>query len=163
MMASVWIIGCGNPLRGDDGLGWHAAARLAGELDEQSSRVIACHQLTPELAEPIGRADLVIFIDAEQGQPAGQVRCRQIAASNGTGAFSHHMTPGNLLAAARELFGSSPEAILFSVGAERFDCSDRLSESVAAALPELIERVGELVARRLRATAKTSAAGGGRA
>lgn len=70
-MAHTLIIGYGNPLRGDDGLGWHVAQRLAAVLPQHRARIEVCHQLTPELAEPISRADLVIFIDAEDLAPAG--------------------------------------------------------------------------------------------
>ena len=62
-MARALIIGYGNPLRGDDGLGWRAAEQLAEIIPQSEAEVIACHQLTPELAEPISRARLVIFID----------------------------------------------------------------------------------------------------
>src|SRR5580704_15594719 len=47
------VIGYGNPLRSDDALGWHASRLLAQALAGQEVDVITCHQLTPELAEPL--------------------------------------------------------------------------------------------------------------
>jgi hydrogenase maturation protease len=145
-MARTLIIGYGNPLRGDDGLGWHAAERLAAVLPETEVEIMTCHQLTPELAEPISRAGLVVFIDAEQHESAGRVACQTITAGESPpSALSHHVTPATLLAWARGLYGTCPEAIAFSVSGQSFGCEEGLSPPVSAALPRLIERVCRLV------------------
>ena len=73
-MARVLILGCGNPLRGDDGVGWHAAERLLKRSAELDATIKSCHQLTPELAEPVSKAERVIFIDARIGQTPGSPR-----------------------------------------------------------------------------------------
>ena len=54
------VIGYGNSLRGDDGAGPYAARLLQNMNDEGGWDIVACHQLTPELAETISRASLVI-------------------------------------------------------------------------------------------------------
>jgi hydrogenase maturation protease len=157
-MAKALIIGYGNPLRGDDGLGWHAAQRLAAVLEEPEVQVIACHQLTPELAEPISRATWVVFIDAVQQEPAGRLSTQRITPETALpGAFSHHLTPLTLLAWAQELYGRCPEATLFSVSSQCFDCSEELSLPVAAAVPELVQWIYTLVSTRknLRYTSET--------
>lgn len=71
MKPKVLIVGYGNPLRRDDGVGWYAAQRLSHELSGEQAEVIACHQLMPELAERISQTDLVIFIDAAVGTSPG--------------------------------------------------------------------------------------------
>jgi hydrogenase maturation protease len=48
-MPGTLLIGYGNPLRGDDGLGWQVADQVARDADK-SIKVVATHQLTPELA-----------------------------------------------------------------------------------------------------------------
>src|SRR5271169_1528567 len=50
------IIGYGNPLRSDDGFGWHAGRLLAQSLADQDAKIITCHQLTPELAETLSQS-----------------------------------------------------------------------------------------------------------
>ena len=45
--AGVLVVGYGNPLRGDDGFGCHAAALLAADPRLEEARVLARHQLTP--------------------------------------------------------------------------------------------------------------------
>src|SRR5215471_13501794 len=91
-MADVLVIACGNPLRCDDGVAWHAADRLRSRLPS-TAQIMCVHQLTPELAEDISRADLVVFLDAsKQGQP-GAVRCQTISAESGEINVFHHLKP----------------------------------------------------------------------
>lgn len=137
-MGRVLVIGFGNPLRGDDGLGWVAAERLLGH--EEALEVLAVHQLTPELAEPVSRADLVIFIDARQDGTPGEVSLEAVLPEP-PAAFWHHVTPGILLGSAQTLYGRSPEAVLFSITGEEFGYREGLSPVVEAALPELLDRV----------------------
>jgi hydrogenase maturation protease len=66
LMPRILIIGYGNPLKSDDGLGWHAAQELSRELTPPGVKVIRAHQLTPELAEEASTAELVLFIDARE-------------------------------------------------------------------------------------------------
>nr|MDQ2730551.1 hydrogenase maturation protease [Armatimonadota bacterium] len=69
-MSGALVIGYGNPLRRDDGLGPMAAQRLAALADPLRVQVLTPYQLSPELAEPISQARFVLFIDAsEEGVP----------------------------------------------------------------------------------------------
>jgi hydrogenase maturation protease len=135
------VIGYGNPLRGDDGIGQHAARMLAECADLKHTKVIDCHQLTPELAEPISRATLVIFIDAARNEPPGIIRWHRLSPLPAPGAFTHNVSPQALLTSAQMLYGHCPAAILYSVGGQYFDYADTLSAPVQAALPRLLRRV----------------------
>lgn len=139
-MPRALIIGYGNPLRSDDGLGWQAAYRLAATLKKEAPvEVLAVHQLTPELGDSIRDAGLVLFIDAShQGQP-GTWRCAPVEwEATPSPALVHHLTPASLLAYARALFGASPPALLISVGGESFGYGEKLTPRVEAALPGVI-------------------------
>ena len=71
-MPRCLVIGFGNALRSDDGAGFKAAVLLEAELSSPTVSVIATHQLTPELAEPVARAleELeVMGWDVERIQP----------------------------------------------------------------------------------------------
>jgi len=61
------VIGIGNPLRGDDGVGAllaeQAALFTAADPDGPVA-VRSVQQLTPELAEELARLEAVLFIDA---------------------------------------------------------------------------------------------------
>lgn len=135
--APVLIIGYGNPLRRDDGIGLAAAQQLANDLDIPDVQVVACHQLTPELAEPISRTTRVIFIDARDDDPAGQVICQPLLrAPESAPAFAHHLTPAALLACAYVLYHANPsEALVMTVNGACFEYGEGLTPQVAAALP----------------------------
>ncbi len=148
-MASVLIIAYGNPLRCDDGLAWRAADELEGKLSSSEAEIHHAHQLAPEMAEDITRCDTVIFVDAaaaESGnrQP-GEVRCAEIALAEGPARFSHQLSPGAVVALARQLYGVSPRAFSVTLTGECFDHGESLSPEVAAALPALVVRIEALV------------------
>ena len=68
--AGVLVVGYGNPLCGDDGVGWHAAGLLASDPRLDGVRVVTHHQLAPELATDVSRASLVVLVDAStDGDP----------------------------------------------------------------------------------------------
>jgi len=147
-MARVLVIGYGNPLRGDDGLGWHAAECLAASLARLDVEIITCHQLTPELAEPVSRAERVIFIDAETRGPAGELAVRQLTPALAKHTrLSHTLDPATLLGSAREIYAVSPQGFVLSVAGESFAYGEDLSPRVQSALPELLRVANDLVAR----------------
>ena len=145
-MAGTLIIGYGNTLRSDDGLGWRAAEQIAAKQTGGDIAVQMHHQLGPELAQPLSEVDLAIFIDAGyQGVP-GRVSCQPVEPSDATSGFTHHVNPGVLLAMARHLFGRCPRAFIISVVGESFACGETLSPAVQRALPAVQKLVADLLA-----------------
>jgi hydrogenase maturation protease len=149
----ILVIGYGNPLRGDDGAGWYAAQRLADDAPA-AAEVVVCHQLTPELAEPISQAAAVIFIDAGYpADPAGVAPCPAVACqpitpcSTASAAVSHHLEPAGLLAYARLLYGRCPPAVLYTIPTVSFGYGEELSPAVLAMMPALIEAVHTRIAQ----------------
>jgi hydrogenase maturation protease len=140
-MRNVLVIGYGNPLRGDDGVGWKAAEALAAESAGPVA-VMPCHQLTPELADPISRSDLVIFVDACCDNIPGKLSSHLVRPDTSScDGFSHRVDPAALLASAARLYGRCPEAILISVSGEFFGYAEELSPAVQAVFPELLQCV----------------------
>jgi hydrogenase maturation protease len=137
------VIGIGNPLRGDDGLGWQAVQAL--KTLEAEVETLVCHGLVPELAETLAQVDHVIFVDADAGAVPGLLYCRPLSTEAAPEAFSHHLTPAGLLALAQRLYGRRSEAHLVSLGAADFDVREGLSPQVAAALPVLVACLCDLV------------------
>lgn len=139
-MTPILIIGYGNTLRGDDGVGVVAAEQIRANNPDVD--VITCHQLTPELSEPISQARLVIFLDASaETLPGTIVEQRITSADVSSSGFTHRVDPATLLAIASELFASVPEAWLLTVGADSFALGAPVSPVVAAALPALIAHI----------------------
>ena len=160
-MPRVLVIGIGNPLRGDDALGWHAARLLAHGLGEaaearfledhrclsadESVELMTCQQMTMDLVEPVHEAESVIFVDAAvEGEP-GALAWQTVLPDKPQNLISHQFDAPTLLAAVKALYGVCPEAVVFSVTASTFDYTEELSPVVAARLPELVRRVMALV------------------
>jgi hydrogenase maturation protease len=145
------IIGYGNPLRQDDGLGWHAATRLSETLQGNGVQVLACHQLTPELAETISQAERVVFIDVNCTQPPGQISCRTVTPDSNPRppALDHVMNPSALLGSALALYKASPEAVMLSVGGQAFDFGPELSRAVSEAIPRVLAMISEMAGAKL--------------
>jgi hydrogenase maturation protease len=147
-MPLTLIIGYGNPLRGDDGVGPRAAELLVEEdgvtspLLPDDVQVLVCHQLTIELAPQIAETDRLILIDARATGEPGSIEQRILTpAIPDRTSLTHHIDAQGLLAAAEILYGHAPETILFTVSGGSFDCGETLSPNVAAALPELLARI----------------------
>ncbi len=145
-MTGTLVIAYGNPLRSDDGVAWRAAELLAAQDLAPRVDVLARHQLTPELAGPISQADRVLFVDAAADGPAGTIRVIPVEpAFEPPGDFTHHVSPGAVLALAQTLYGHRPHAHVVAVTGACFDHGDQLSPAVSAALPVLLERLRQLV------------------
>ena len=140
MTDGVLVVGYGNALRMDDGLGWHAAEHLSGDPRLDGATVLQRHQLTPELALDVSRASLVVLVDASRGRPAGTVTIERVErADSSRTTWSHHLDPPSLVALARELYGRAPDVFLVSVGVESVEMGDRLSPVLEAALPSVVD------------------------
>lgn len=144
--AGVLVVGYGNPLRSDDGIGWHAAGLLATDARLDGARVLAHHQLVPELAEDVRRASLVVLVDAAAEGAPGSVSVRRIGPRPATPAtWSHHLDPEALAGLAEALYGAAPPMVLVSVAAGSLAEGDGLSSALQRALPEVVEAVAGVV------------------
>jgi hydrogenase maturation protease len=148
-MPRVLILGYGNPLRSDDGLGWQAAVQLFRNNKSPDVEVLPCHQLTPELADPISKAATVLFIDCSKKGTPGEFRCEELYWQTGSVSYTHDLSPGALLDLASQLYGCCPRAYLLTICGECFVTGDTLSPIVSEQLPKLKERVREIVAESL--------------
>jgi hydrogenase maturation protease len=150
IMARILILGYGNPLRSDDGLGWQVAVELFRANHSPEVEILPCHQLTPELAPAVSRVETVIFIDSAQGGKPGQMCCEEVRSDFGVTTFTHHLTPAALLAMSSELFGACPRAYLLSIQGESYEPGDSFSASVANRVDDLRARLHELIQENLR-------------
>jgi hydrogenase maturation protease len=141
------IVGYGNPLRGDDGLGPLAAALLADDPRLRGARVLQRHQLTPELTADVAEASLVVLIDVNVVDEAGAVSVRRPGETAGSGSgSSHNAEPQDLIALARALWDASPAVFIVSVGAASLELGEDLSAPVLRALPAVVDAVAAIVA-----------------
>lgn len=142
---SVLVVGCGNTLRGDDGIG----IRLVEELDNHSlpagTSTHVCQQYTPELAAELAPYDRVLFVDAATPYSSknyfpGRVALQEIndAPAHQTNGLSHSVDVASLVNLTRVLYGSAPRAAILTVEGTDFELSESLSPLVQAAIPEMV-------------------------
>jgi hydrogenase maturation protease len=136
------VIGCGNTLRCDDGAGVKAAETVVA-LNLSGIRVLACHQLLPELAEAISHAAAVVFVDAN-AKPASDVESYEIEALDAAQIFAHSTNPRSLLGLAGALFGRIPPAWTLTIPVEDFDFGDRLSPYAQAGIHAAVEKIKQI-------------------
>ncbi|MFN8371550.1 MAG: hydrogenase maturation protease [Anaerolineae bacterium] len=133
------VIGYGDVLRRDDGIGQRVATQLSERPTVEHVDIVLCHQLTPELAEPISRACHVLFIDAAIGGEPGNVTIASIDPMPATVALTHHVTPEALLALAHEWYCKAPNGTLITVCGETFGYGNDLSPTLEKRLPEIVD------------------------
>ncbi|MCA9064614.1 MAG: hydrogenase maturation protease [Planctomycetaceae bacterium] len=132
------IIGLGNELRGDDALGRIAARRLRHRVDPDQVDVIDQTAPAPELAVPIAKSSLVIFLDASSDGPVDQVISRQLHAPDWIEAMTHRHDPPALVGLARYLYGHAPPAFVVTFRGRSFDFGDCSLSPQAAVASELV-------------------------
>jgi hydrogenase maturation protease len=123
--AGLLVIGYGNTLRRDDGVGPKVAETVAA-LALPGVRTLACPLLTPELAEAVSQAGVVIFVDAAVDAPR-EVQMRALAPADSSQIMAHAASPATLLALARDVFGHEPEAWWLTIPVEDLGIGEEIS------------------------------------
>lgn len=138
------VIGYGNTLCGDDGVGVAVAEALIKGGLPAHVHVITAHQLYPEMAEAISTAAQVIFVDARADGTPGDISEQRLSPASDEGALVHHMQPGQLLRLALLLYGACPPAHLVTITGQTFDLGSGFSDIVRPRLPDLVRAVKHL-------------------
>jgi hydrogenase maturation protease len=141
----VLVVGYGNPLRGDDAVGWRVAESIASDPRLAGAHVMTAHQLLPELAVEVAEADLAVLVDARVGEPPGSISVTHVAPCADRGPFGHVLTPAALAALALSVAGRSADLVVVSIGIESTEPGTALSHEVAEAVPSVREVVADLV------------------
>ena len=139
------IIGIGNPLRSDDGLGWAVAEQLTIEGDTGCD-IQAVHQLTPELAQKMALASLVVLIDASREGEPGELRLSHVSPSaaslNRVG--THYTTPEELAALTAGIYGLCPPVTVITMTGADFTIGEQLSSVVARRISSVCAAVRQV-------------------
>ncbi len=156
-MSKALVLACGNSLRGDDGVALQVVSYLRNDsCDPDSCYPDSCYpaaefhwqqQWTPELAEPISQAEIVIFVDAAVGALPGLIACRRLQPGPETPLASTHRTsPESLLLLAEELYGKSPaRAYCVTITGDSFELEETLSDPVRSAIARVGDRIKALL------------------
>ena len=142
METNVLVIGYGNTLRGDDGVGPRVAEAVS-QLHLPGVRTLICPLLTPELADPISRVRKVIFVDAAVDAPRA-VQWRRLEPNESSQLMAHAADPRTMLALARDVFGHVPEAWWLTIPAVELGFSEELTPAAQLGLAEAVEKIQAL-------------------
>ena len=141
------IIGYGNPMRGDDAIGCHAARALDQHFwNDPDVEVVAAQQLTLEMVDDILQRDFVLFLDASFGDQPGTIKRTTVSPEPGPGGFCDHFTPASLLTAAAQLYGDAPFAMSITMAGWSFDSGQKMSQIATRRMPDFIRLAQEAVA-----------------
>ncbi|MAU01623.1 MAG: hydrogenase maturation protease [Anaerolineaceae bacterium] len=144
MKSEKWVVGIGNPLRGDDGAGWAVVEALA-ELTVGPMQTVCVHQLLPELLDTIHTAERVIFVDASVDGEPGSVMVTSIQPTPDGPASSHQLHPAVLLAMGGELYGRMPPATLITITGQDFGYQEQLSPPVQQAVAAAVCQIEKMM------------------
>lgn len=139
---NLLVIGYGNTLRSDDGVGPRVAEAVEA-LHLPGVRTLVCQQLSPEHAAPISLADTVIFVDAAVDAPT-EVQFRRLAPGDTTQLMAHAADPRTLLALSRDVFGQVPQAWWLTIPAVELSFSETLSPAAQRDCAEAVEMIQSL-------------------
>ncbi len=150
MTSAPLIIGIGNPLRSDDGIG----LAIAGALKETSlppCRIETCRGDNLDLVAQWKGCARVILIDAMStpSVPLGSVKVflahDQPLPAGFEKSSTHGLGPHEAIELARA-FGDLPAYLaVVAVNAEKFEMGETLTEAVAQAIPEALRIIKTLL------------------
>jgi len=136
------VIGYGNTLRGDDGVGARVAETV-GSLGLPGLRTLICQQLSPEHAEPISQADTVVFVDAAVDAPK-EVQLRSLEPNEFSQLMAHAADPRTMLALARDVFGYAPQAWWLTIPAVNLEFCEALSSEAQRGCADAVRKIQAL-------------------
>jgi hydrogenase maturation protease len=146
------VVGFGNTLRCDDGVGPRVAESVE-LLGLPGVLTLSCHQLTPELAYPVSMAGNVVFVDAAVDEP-GTLAMKKLEPNRSSLVLEHAPNPRTLLALSRDAYGRSPDAWMITVPAEVLGFGEELSPVAKRGVKKAVQAVqglyGELSAKARR-------------
>jgi hydrogenase maturation protease len=139
------VLGIGNAWQGDDAAGL-AAARLLRERVPDGVQVRELEGEPVSLVDAMEGSDDVVLIDAvTSGSPPGMIH--RIDAARGplpatlSAASTHTLGVGEAIELARSLGRLPRRVVLYGIEAERIAAGEELTQPVARAVDQVVERV----------------------
>lgn len=150
-MGGVAVVGIGNLLMADDGVGIRAVEMLGRSRPLPQAELIDAGASTLDLLPVLLERELVVIVDAVRGggSPGTSylIPAERIGECERVERFAHGTGVTDVLDMA-EAIGTCAEVVVFGIEPAELRCSLELSEPVAAALPALVERIAEYVKAR---------------
>ncbi len=159
----VVVLGVGNILMSDEGVGVHAVTELAGRYDVPDSvEIIDGGTSGMDCLDRIADADLLLIADCMRSKDKAPGTITRLADDEINAWFKTKISPHQVglsdVLAACCFHGISPKhVVLVGVQPASFETSMELTPAVAAALPQVLDRlVAEIAAMGVTITAKAA-------
>lgn len=151
------VIGLGNPILGDDGVGWVVARDVEKRLDPEAGIDVDCLSLGGiSLMEHLIGYDRAILIDAFlTRQKEGSIVTGRLEDLPNTSAFhltsAHDMSLQQAIILGRKMGAKLPEEIMVvGISAKHiYDFSEDISPSVSRAIPKAVQLVVKLLTQNI--------------
>lgn len=151
MLPKTLVVGLGNPILGDDGVGWRVAQAVQAQIAQAEVDCLAVGGLS--LMERLIGYERAIIIDAIQTENGrcGNVYCLPLAAlpdrSAGHTTAVHDTSLQTAMKLGRTMGAALPDEVtIVAVEAEQvYDFSEELTPAVAAAVPKATQIVLDLL------------------
>ena len=145
---NVLVLGYGNELRGDDGVGPLVAQILEKTLEGAQVLVRQAHMLLPEFIVDFSEVEKIILVDATVNLAAGEwtrkrIEASRVADGSPLPSVGHFLSPESVLGSVSTLFGKEPETWLYTIGVQEMAIGFQLSQSS--------RQVAEIVASEVEA------------
>lgn len=160
----VVVLGIGNTILSDEGVGVRAAEALLERYDPPANvEVVDGGTAGMELLEPLSNLDLLIVLDAvKRGQPPGSMV--KLAGADVPVFFRSKLSPHQIsicdVLASLEFIGDKPkDMVLIGVEPDSLELGLELTPAVSARIPEMVDlAVAELAARGIALKEKATCA-----
>lgn len=151
VMRRIVVIGIGNTLRQDDGLGPAAVDRLRPLFADADVTFHVVAGLTPELSDSIWKARRVIFVDACTSLNPGCIERRSVECTEKVDtSMVHFLSPEALLVWTGQLYGCVPLAEIWLMGVAETGLSEQLTPLIGSRIGELVNSIEESIRCELR-------------
>jgi hydrogenase maturation protease len=142
-MNPLLVLGLGNPLMGDDGIGWHVADRLAGDprLPDGVEVIRGGTDLLRCAAQIEGRSRVVLVDAVQDDAPPGTVSVIGEEAADLHQGHAHHLSAGQAMGLLR--LTMPVRFTLLGVSVSSVRTASELSPALCARMPAILNRVIE--------------------
>jgi hydrogenase maturation protease len=144
-MKRALLIGIGNTLRGDDGVGIRVAEQARRKFPQLDVECV--HGLSPEIADTVAQYATVFIVDASVA--TASLRASEVTpAVSGEKIEAHTMSPAGVLGLAKMIYEHIPShTILIEVPVVSCDYGEELSPAAAAQVEPSLDIVESYLTR----------------
>lgn len=136
---SVLVVGIGNPLRCDDGVGPYVADCIEAKAIK-GIKVWVTQQLYVEDLEPMLAFSKVILVDAAVGGQDIDFHTVKLDKLKGI-ASSHHLSAETFVSLARSIYSKNIDMQVCSIRGLSFEAGDKISASVLTCAQRAVELI----------------------